>query len=94
MAWLPRTNKDCTDVDDEAGVGLISIKSESVATDRTRWKQSQISKSALSVALILSNVAWDGICSMLWREPSRSRIPARASHNQFEADFGTLNLHD
>jgi hypothetical protein len=92
MAWLSRTKKDCTDVDDEAGVGLISPESESAATNRTRRPHLQIFRFVLSVALVLSNIGWASICLMLWRGPSRSSCVVQTSHNDFEADFGTLTL--
>jgi hypothetical protein len=92
MAWLSRTKKDCTDAEDEAGVGLISPKSESAATNRTRRLHLQVYRIVLSVALVLSNIAWASICLMLWRGTSRSSCVAQTSHNGFEADFGTLTL--
>lgn len=90
MAWYERENRESIDVEDEAGVGLITPESEK--RHPTQERQSWISKSSLSVALILSNVAWAGFCLLLWRELRSTRVHAPASHKELEADFGIISF--
>jgi hypothetical protein len=90
MAWYPKDDHDSTDVVDEASVGLMVPKSESATRNSTEQRHSWISKSILSIVLILSNVAWASICIMLWRELHLLQSPDRVSDFGFEADFGTF----
>jgi hypothetical protein len=92
MTWYPRNDYESPDVDDEAGVGLMAPKSESTARRPTEQRQSWITKSSLSIVLILSNIVWAGLCLLLWRELHISGGPAHVSHHGFEADFGTFSL--
>lgn len=89
MAWYPSNDHDSDDVEDEAGVGLIAPKAEPETSYGADRRRSWSSKWSLSVVLVLSNVAWAGICLMLWRELDTSRkSTARVDQNGFEADFG------
>lgn len=92
MIWYPRNDHESPDVDDEAGVGLMAPKSESAARRPTEQRQSCITKFSMSIVLILSNIAWAGLCLLLWRELRISGSPAHGSHHGFEADFGTFSL--
>jgi hypothetical protein len=89
MGWFSRNNHEPNTVDDEAGVGLISPKSESTANYSSEQGPLRTTKSASSVALVLSNIVWAGICLMLWRELRGSSDCARIGFSRFEADFGT-----
>ncbi|KAK5999395.1 hypothetical protein QM012_005520 [Aureobasidium pullulans] len=84
MAWYKRDHRD---VEDEAGVGLIGPESGSAEKHSTRSRQSWISKSSLSVMLVLSNLAWAAFCLMLWREMYLSQKAAHIDHERPEADF-------
>jgi hypothetical protein len=85
MAWYTRDDHGSTGFVDEASVGLIEPKSEPATRHSSAKRHSWISRSSLSVVLILSNMAWAGICLMLWRDTHTSAL---ASHGGFEADFG------
>lgn len=87
MAWHSDDDRDSTDVEDEAGVGLIAPTSEK--RHQREQRHSPTSKLFLSIALVLSNVVWAGICLTLWRELQSDRIPARVFQERFETDFGT-----
>jgi hypothetical protein len=89
MGWFLRDDQVSSTVDDEAGVGLISLESESAAAHFSEKRRSRISKFSLSVALVLSNIVWSGICVMLWRELREPSGSARIGFDRFEADFGT-----
>jgi hypothetical protein len=89
MAWYSRDGHDSTDAVDEASVGLIAPKQESGIRWLTEPGRSWISKSSLGVVLVLSNLAWVGICLMLWRELDVPLSTAQASSAGLEADFGT-----
>lgn len=91
MPWYKRNRPDSVDVEDEASVGLITPESEKRRPRKER--QAWISKSSLSVALVLSNVAWAGLCLMLWRELNASQNHALASREGLDADFGTSALN-
>lgn len=87
--WYPRGDREPTDVDDEAGVGLMTDKSESAARRLIEPRQSWNSKFSLSVALILTNIAWAGLCLSLFRGLHLPRTPPHMSQQGFEAHFGT-----
>ena len=75
----------------EDGHRLIEPKPTSTARRLTGQRQSWTSKSYLSVALVLTNIAWASLFLLLWwdvRSPQRS---AHRSHPGFEADFGTIS---
>ncbi|KAG9571539.1 hypothetical protein KCU71_g105, partial [Aureobasidium melanogenum] len=85
MPWYKRDRPDSVDVEDEAGVGLITPESGKRRPRKER--QAWISKSSLSVALVLSNVAWAGLWLILWRRLHSSQNDALASRAGLEADF-------
>lgn len=87
--WYSRDDCEPTDVDDEAGVGLMTDKSESAARRLIERRQSWISKFSLSVALVLTNIAWAGLCLSLLRGLHLPRTSPHMSQQGFEADFGT-----
>lgn len=89
MAWYKPPDRDSIDVEDEAGVGLITAKPESATTHTESERRSWITKSSLSVVLLLSNVVWAGVCLILLRELHLSRSHALTNHDGLEADFGT-----
>lgn len=89
MAWNNRPERDSIDVEDEAVVGLITAKPESATTHKNLERRSWITKSSLSVVMLLSNVAWAGLCLMLSRELHISQSHAPTNHERLEADFGT-----
>jgi len=89
MVWYPQDDHEPTGVDDEAAVGLITDKSESAAKRMIEQRHSWISKSFLSVALILTNIAWAGLCLLLLLRLRLPHTPPGMSHQRFEADFGT-----
>jgi hypothetical protein len=65
MGWFSHENHDSNTVDDEAGVGLIYPKSRSTANYSSEQGPSRTTKSALRIALVMSNIVWAGICLML-----------------------------
>ena len=96
MAWSSRRNHDPADVDvdDEASLGLIASKSESVARPPSTQRRPWISNVSLSIVLVLSNLAWAGLCLLLWHQLYISRIATQLSHKGFEADFGIITSDD
>lgn len=88
MAWFEREDHDPINVEDEVSVGLITPKSESAMRHSGKGRHPCIPKSPLTIALILSNIAWAGLCLMLWRGLHLSQKPAPANREALEADFG------
>jgi len=92
MTWYSREDHDPNDVMDEASVGLIAPKKESGMRRLTEPGHSWISKSSLGAVLVLSNLAWVGVCLMLWRELDVPLSTDQVSSAGLEADFGTFIL--
>lgn len=88
MAWHLHETHEPTDVDDEASVGLMSDKVESATGRIIEQRPSWISMSSLGVGLVLTNIAWAGICLSLLRG---LHLPYTTVMSQqgFGADFGT-----
>lgn len=89
MLSYPRDKHESTDVEDEASVGLMTDKSESVGRRIIKQPQPWMSKSSLSVALVMTNMAWAGLCALLLRGLHLTRTPPYMSQQAFEAEFGT-----
>ena len=89
MAWYPGDVHDANGVVDEASVGLIAPKLESTMRRPPEQRHSRVSKSSLGVVLVFSNIAWAGVCLMLWRQLYEPSSFTLKSDSEFEADFGT-----
>ena len=92
MAWYLGDHHDSIDSVDEASVGLMEPKSESITRHSPKQRHPWISKSFLGIMLIVSNMAWAGFCLMLWQKLHRLPSPALASHYNFETDFGIFTF--
>lgn len=89
MAWSPGDGHDADGVVNEASVGLIAPKLESTMGRPSEQRHSRVSKSSLGVVLVFSNIAWAGVCLMLWRQLYEPSSFTLKSDSEFEADFGT-----
>ena len=92
MAWYPGDEHESTDIVDEASVGLIEPKPGSATSYPVELRRSWSSRPLLSVVLIVSNLAWAGLCLMFWQKLRLPPCPALASHDDFATDFGMSNF--
>ena len=88
MAWYPGDGHDAYVDVDEASFGLIAPKLESTMRRPSEQQHSRVSKSSLGVVLVLSNIAWVGVCLMLWRQLYEPSSFTLKSDSEFETDFG------
>jgi len=89
-----RNDQEPSDVDDEAAVGLMTDKSASPPRRMIEQRHLWISKYSLTVALVSTNIAWAGLCSLLLLRLHLPHTPPEMSQQRYEADFGTSTFID